>query len=42
MQDDPSRRRPDITRAQQILGWVPAINLREGLLLSLDYFKSHV
>jgi dTDP-glucose 4,6-dehydratase len=41
-QDDPTRRRPDITRAQQLLGWSPKISLREGLRLSLDYFKSCV
>jgi dTDP-glucose 4,6-dehydratase len=41
-QDDPTRRRPDITRAQQLLGWSPKVNLREGLTLSLDYFKACV
>ncbi|MEJ7709191.1 MAG: GDP-mannose 4,6-dehydratase [Pyrinomonadaceae bacterium] len=30
-QDDPRQRRPDITRAQQLLGWSPTIPLREGL-----------
>jgi dTDP-glucose 4,6-dehydratase len=39
-QDDPARRRPDITLAQSLLGWSPKIALREGLALSLDYFKS--
>jgi dTDP-glucose 4,6-dehydratase len=39
-QDDPTRRRPDITRAQQLLGWSPKVSLREGLSLSLDYFKA--
>jgi len=29
--DDPQERRPDITRAQQILGWKPGIDLDEGL-----------
>jgi dTDP-glucose 4,6-dehydratase len=38
-QDDPSRRRPDITRARQLLGWEPKIKLREGLERSLEYFK---
>lgn len=41
-QDDPMRRRPDITRARTILGWEPQIKLREGLKLSLDYFQSCV
>ena len=38
--DDPTRRRPDITRARTLLGWEPRIPLREGLELSLDYFRS--
>jgi dTDP-glucose 4,6-dehydratase len=41
-QDDPTRRRPDITRAQTLLGWEPKVSLREGLALSLDYFKECV
>jgi dTDP-glucose 4,6-dehydratase len=39
-QDDPTRRRPDITRARTLLGWEPRVSLREGLELSLDYFRS--
>ena len=38
-QDDPTRRRPDITRARTLLGWEPKISLREGLERSLPYFK---
>jgi dTDP-glucose 4,6-dehydratase len=41
-QDDPTRRRPDISKAKQILDWEPKISLREGLRLSLDFFKSKV
>lgn len=37
-QDDPTRRRPDITRARTLLGWEPKITLREGLEKSLQYF----
>jgi len=37
--DDPSRRRPDITRATQILKWEPKLSLKEGLELSIPYFK---
>jgi dTDP-glucose 4,6-dehydratase len=37
--DDPTRRRPDITKAQTQLGWEPKIQLREGLEKSLEYFK---
>ncbi|GAC1417636.1 MAG: SDR family oxidoreductase [Acidobacteriaceae bacterium] len=41
-QDDPTRRRPDITKAKALLKWEPKINLREGLKRSLDYFKDCV
>ena len=41
-QDDPTRRRPDITRARTLLDWEPRIKLREGLEKSLDFFKSKV
>jgi dTDP-glucose 4,6-dehydratase len=39
-QDDPLRRRPDITRAQNLLGWSPKIALREGLERSVEYFTA--
>ena len=39
-EDDPTRRRPDITRAKQLLGWEPKINLRHGLEKSLEYFRA--
>jgi dTDP-glucose 4,6-dehydratase len=39
-QDDPTRRRPDITKAKTLLGWEPKINLHEGLKKSLAYFKA--
>jgi dTDP-glucose 4,6-dehydratase len=38
--DDPKQRRPDITKAKQILNWQPKINRREGLKITYDYFKS--
>jgi dTDP-glucose 4,6-dehydratase len=41
-QDDPRQRRPDIGKAKRLLGWEPTIDLRTGLRLSLDYFKSAV
>ena len=41
-QDDPARRRPDITVARQVLGWEPTITLRKGLELSLEYFQACV
>lgn len=39
-QDDPTRRRPDITKARSLLGWEPRVKLREGLERSLGYFQS--
>ncbi len=41
-QDDPKQRKPDITRAETLLGWQPTIDLHAGLVLSLDYFKACV
>lgn len=38
--DDPKQRRPDITRARQILGWEPTIARAEGLNRTYAYFKS--
>jgi dTDP-glucose 4,6-dehydratase len=38
--DDPTRRKPDITKAKAILGWEPRISLKEGLAKSLDFFKA--
>jgi dTDP-glucose 4,6-dehydratase len=40
-QDDPVRRRPDITRATTILGWKPKIDLRTGLSSCIQYFREH-
>ena len=37
--DDPSRRRPDITKAKTLLGWEPKVTLREGLEMSVGYFR---
>ncbi len=41
-QDDPKQRRPDITKARQLLGWEPKVDLEAGLRKSLDYFKAAV
>ena len=41
-QDDPKQRRPDISKARQLLGWEPKIDLESGLRLSLEYFKKAV
>jgi dTDP-glucose 4,6-dehydratase len=41
-QDDPTRRRPDITRARTLLNWEPKVTLRQGLERSLEYFRACV
>ena len=41
-QDDPKQRRPDISKARQLLGWEPRIDLESGLRMSLDYFRNAV
>jgi dTDP-glucose 4,6-dehydratase len=41
-QDDPKQRKPNITKAQTILGWEPKIDRHEGLKRTLEYFKLHI
>jgi nucleoside-diphosphate-sugar epimerase len=38
--DDPKVRRPDISRAREMLAWEPTISLREGVSRTIDYFRS--
>ncbi len=38
--DDPKQRKPDITRAMELLGWEPKISREEGLKITYDFFKS--
>jgi dTDP-glucose 4,6-dehydratase len=38
--DDPKQRRPDITKAREILGWEPKVSRAEGLKITYEYFKS--
>jgi len=38
--DDPKQRKPDITRAKEILGWEPKVKRDEGLKITYDYFKN--
>jgi dTDP-glucose 4,6-dehydratase len=38
--DDPKQRKPDITKAQNILGWQPKVDRATGLKITYDYFKS--
>ena len=40
--DDPKQRRPDITRARTILGWEPKVQLQEGLVKTIEYFRTKV
>ena len=39
-QDDPKQRKPDISRAQELLGWKPTIPLAEGLKKTVAYFRN--
>jgi dTDP-glucose 4,6-dehydratase len=41
-QDDPKRRKPDITRAQSLLGWQPRVDRADGLKRTLEYFRTVV
>ncbi|MBU7578683.1 MAG: SDR family oxidoreductase [Flavihumibacter sp.] len=38
--DDPKQRKPDITKAREILGWAPTISRSEGVKITYEYFKS--
>jgi len=40
--DDPKQRRPDITRARTLLKWEPKVDLDEGLVKTIDYFRRKV
>jgi nucleoside-diphosphate-sugar epimerase len=37
---DPTRRRPDISRIRSDIGWEPAIGLKEGLIKTIEYFRA--
>jgi nucleoside-diphosphate-sugar epimerase len=37
--DDPTRRRPDITVAEELLGWAPKVTPEEGLLATIEWFS---
>jgi dTDP-glucose 4,6-dehydratase len=41
-ENDPMKRKPDITKAKEILGWEPKVDRAEGLKRTLKYFKEHV
>jgi len=40
--DDPRQRRPDITRARALLHWEPEVQLEEGLVKTIEYFRTKV
>jgi dTDP-glucose 4,6-dehydratase len=40
--DDPKQRRPDITRARTLLGWEPKVQLEDGLIKTIEYFRTKV
>jgi dTDP-glucose 4,6-dehydratase len=40
--DDPRQRKPDISRAKEVIKWEPAIGRAEGLKITLDYFKKQL
>ena len=40
--DDPSVRRPDISRARDLFGWEPTVPVREGLQRTIDWFRSDI
>ena len=40
--DDPTQRKPDLTKARTLLGWEPTVQLREGLERTAEYFASHL
>ncbi len=40
--DDPMQRKPDISLAKKVLNWEPKVNLDEGLVRTIDYFRTIV
>jgi dTDP-glucose 4,6-dehydratase len=41
-QDDPKVRKPDITRARELLGWEPKVGRAEGLRLTMEHFRGRI
>ena len=41
-EDDPKKRRPDITKAKQVLGWEPKVSLEDGLKETVAYFQERI
>ena len=42
MQDDPQKRKPNISRAKELLNWEPKVSFEDGLIKTIDYFKKVV
>ena len=42
VEDDPQRRRPDISVAKSVLGWEPRVELLQGLSKTIQYFRSEL
>jgi nucleoside-diphosphate-sugar epimerase len=40
--DDPKTRKPDISKAEKLLGWKPKIGIEEGLKKTVEYFKDQI
>lgn len=42
VEDDPQKRRPDITRAEKVLKWRPVVPLKDGLFKTIEYFRKEL
>ena len=42
VEDDPQRRRPDITTAKKVLGWSPKVDIEKGLEKTIEYFRKEL
>ena len=42
VEDDPKRRRPDITTAKKVLGWFPTVSFERGLAKTIEYFQKEL
>ena len=42
VEDDPQRRRPDITTAKKVLGWSPKVSIEKGLEKTIQYFRKEL
>ncbi|MBV9259146.1 MAG: SDR family NAD-dependent epimerase/dehydratase, partial [Ktedonobacteraceae bacterium] len=40
--DDPERRRPNIEKAQRMLGWQLQVDMEEGLRRTIEWFSNHI